>query len=106
MGGDDQPFEGIVLADTFQMREREADWYAMLPENSERVKKQKSTDMQVIVENPSYSVGQGSENANNKNLKYEQLDGGIRRSYAAFSIAANKDSLYDSYIRAFRGLGA
>lgn len=101
-GGSYQPFEGIVLTDTFQMGESEGKWEGFLPENSERVKRQKATDIRVILGNPPYSVGQRDANDNNQNLKYGRLDSSIRRTYAELSTAVNKNSLYDSYIRAFR----
>jgi predicted helicase len=75
------------------------DWRdLMLPENSERVKQQKQQPIQVIIGNPPYSAGQRSENDNNKNLKYKELDSRIRETYAEHSTATLKNSLYDSYI--------
>ena len=56
----------------------------------------------MIVGNPPYSVGQDNANDNNQNLKYSKLDGRIAATYATHSTATNKNSLYDSYIRAFR----
>jgi predicted helicase len=56
----------------------------------------------VIVGNPPYSVGQDDTGENNQNLSYPKLDGRIAASYAAHSSSTNKNSLYDSYIRAFR----
>jgi predicted helicase len=52
--------------------------------------------------NPPYSVGQRSANDNAQNQKYERLDSRIADTYAALTNATNKNSLYDSYIRAFR----
>ncbi|MCL4517761.1 MAG: N-6 DNA methylase, partial [Thaumarchaeota archaeon] len=101
-GGKYRPFEGIVLTDTFQMSENQSDWDAIFPDNSERAKRQKAIDIRVIVGNPPYSVGQGSQNANNKNLHYDILDKRIETTYAAQSMAGLKRNLYDSYIRAFR----
>ena len=49
-----------------------------------------------------YSVGQTSANDLNANTKYPTLDGHIEATYAKRSTATNKNSLYDSYIRAFR----
>lgn len=98
-----QPFEGMVLTDTFQMYEtRDLVDTKMLPENHERVKNQKKQPIQVIIGNPPYSAGQTSENDNNKNLKYPTLDEQITKTYAASSSATLKNSLYDSYIRAIR----
>src|SRR5690606_1113839 len=63
---------------------------------------QKARDIRVIVGNPPYSVGQDDTGDNNRNLNYPKLDGRIASTYAAHSSATNKNSLYDSYIRAFR----
>jgi predicted helicase len=98
-----QPFQGIVLTDTFQLAEgQNALDIATLPENSERANKQQGNDIRVIIGNPPYSTGQTSENDNNQNQKYDKLDGDIRRSYVKHSTGVNKNSLYDSYIRAVR----
>jgi len=103
VGGEYAPFEGIVLTDTFQMYEGQGTFNElMFPENNQRVNRQKQNDIQVIIGNPPYSSGQTSENDGNKNLKYPQLDDRIRDTYAEYSTATNKNSLYDSYIRAIR----
>lgn len=103
-GGDYVPFEGIVLADTFQMNEAddELDNHGVFPENNERAEAQKALDIRVVIGNPPYSKGQESGNDNNQNLKYPSLDAKIARTYAARSTAQNKNNLYDSYIRAIR----
>ncbi|MEU8272120.1 type ISP restriction/modification enzyme [Sphaerisporangium sp. NPDC049002] len=103
-GGEYRPFEGIVLTDTFQLAEGAAklDGMEVLEGNSERAKKQKTQDITVVVGNPPYSVGQDNANDDNQNLKYEVLDERIKHTYAARSTATNKNSLYDSYIRAIR----
>ena len=97
-----QPFPGICLTDTFQMNENDGKIDIGLPENAERVEEQKRRDIRVIVGNPPYSVGQNNANDNNQNLKYPNLDARIETTYVAHSTATNKNSLYDSYIRAFR----
>ncbi len=98
------PFDGIVLTDTFQMAEQSSGNIVeqMFPENNKRVKRQKKKDIRVIMSNPPYSVGQKNENDNNQNMKYSVLDKKIRDTYAKESTANNKNSLYDSYIRAIR----
>lgn len=97
------PFEGILLTDTFQMYEQERDMIAnLLPDNSERRTKQKALDIRVIMGNPPYSAKQTTSNDNAANIAYPQLDSGIGQTYAASSTATNKNFLYDSYIRAFR----
>ena len=103
-GGDEYvPFPGATMTDTFQISE-EGDRVdtSLLPANNERITKQLATDITVIVGNPPYSVGQTNANDNNQNVKYPTLDGRIADTYAARSSAQNKNSLYDSYIRAYR----
>ncbi|MDR1646634.1 MAG: DEAD/DEAH box helicase family protein [Zoogloeaceae bacterium] len=101
--GDYQPFEGMVLTDTFQITEAgDLVDRVVLPENNAKIERQKAAPIRVIVGNPPYSVGQESANDNNQNLGYPTLDASIRRTYALHSSAINKNSLYDSYIRAIR----
>jgi predicted helicase len=104
LGGESyQPFNGIVLTDTFQMFESQGTLNeVMFPENNQRVVRQRNNDIRVIIGNPPYSAGQTSENDGNKNLKYPALDDKIRDTYARYSSATLKNSLYDSYIRAIR----
>ncbi len=97
------PFEGIALADTFQITEEDdtldLDYFK---DNNAAIQRQMDAPIHVIVGNPPYSVGQTSANDNNQNLKYPTLDARIAETYAAKSTATNKNSLYDSYLRAFR----
>ncbi|WP_371164057.1 type ISP restriction/modification enzyme [Buchananella felis] len=96
-------FPGILLTDTFQMHEAgDTLDQGIFESNHERAEAQKALDIRCIIGNPPYSVGQGSANDNNANLKYPTLDGRIEATYAARSAATNKNSLYDSYIRAIR----
>lgn len=100
---DFQPFDGIVLTDTFQMSE-DADVidHQVFSTNTDRALRQLGLDIRVIIGNPPYSVGQTSMNDANQNLKYPTLDRSIEQTYAERSTATNKNALYDSYIRAFR----
>jgi predicted helicase len=101
--GEYVPFEGIILADTFQITEAGDSMDAiMFPQNNSRIEKQLSMPINVIVGNPPYSVGQSSANDLNANIKYPTLDGRIESTYAARSKGTNKNSLYDSYYRAYR----
>src|SRR5690625_3027868 len=82
---DYEPFEGIVLTDTFQMGETDNSerlFSEMFPENSERVERQKKAPLRVIMGNPPYSIGQKSANDNAQNQKYEKLDARIAATYA------------------------
>lgn len=98
-----EPFPGATMTDTFQISEHgDRVDTSLLPANNERIEKQLATDITVIISNPPYSVGQTSANDNNANLDYPTLDARIRDTYAKRSTATNKNSLYDSYIRAYR----
>ncbi|WP_254474085.1 type ISP restriction/modification enzyme [Bartonella sp. B1098] len=103
MKGDYIPFEGICLTDTFLMLEEKDFFTRYMFENSERCKKQQEADIQVIVGNPPYSVGQKNANDNNPNVRYDTLDTNIKNTYAAESnVRTNRRNLYDSYIRAIK----
>ena len=98
-----RPFDGMILADTFQMTERmDLVDKVVLPENSKRAKQQLKQPIQVIIGNPPYKAQQANQNDNNQNLNYPTLDQRIRDTYADKSGATNKKNLYDSYIRAIR----
>ena len=100
-----EEFKGICLTDTFQLGETEdagklfAD---IFPENSQRVIDQKKAPIRVIIGNPPYSAGQKSANDNAQNQEYPHLRERIEKTYAAGVKTTNKNSLYDSYIEAFR----
>ncbi len=97
------PFQGIVLADTFQITEDGDSMDAiMFPQNNDRILRELAAPIHVIVGNPPYSVGQTSANDLNANISYPTLDGRIAATYAERSTAQLKNSLYDSYLRAFR----
>ncbi|MFN6036030.1 MAG: DEAD/DEAH box helicase family protein, partial [Dolichospermum sp.] len=98
-----QPFNGIVLTDTFQMFENAGYLLeSIFPENNQRVINQKQRNITVIIGNPPYSVGQKTQNESNKNMKYEKLDAKIRNSYGKYSTAQLQRNLFSSEIRALR----
>lgn len=102
-GGEYKPFDGLVLTDTFQLGEAARPFDAsMFPENNRRVARQRKQDIRVVVGNPPYSFGQASENDNNKNRVYPELDRRIAETFVAKSRAGLSRSMYDSYVRAIR----
>jgi predicted helicase len=105
--GDEEytPFPGICLTDTFQLgesKEGENLFSEIFPQNSQRVQEQQKTPLRIIIGNPPYSVGQKSANDDAQNQAYPKLEAIIAKTYAAHSTATNKNSLYDTYIKAFR----
>ena len=103
VGGDYVPFEGAILTDTFQMNEKSNELdRGMFVENSERVLRQQETPITVIVGNPPYSVGQRNANDDNQNEHYPTLESRVETTYVSKTDAVLRNSLYDSYIEAFR----
>lgn len=97
------PFTNIALADTFQIHEDgDIPDLNIFRENNATIERQKNASINVVIGNPPYSAGQKSANDLNANQKYPSLDKRIADTYAAKSTATNKNSLYDSYLRAFR----
>lgn len=102
------PFNGICLTDTFQLYEDQDNdlerlkFADVFPNNSKRVIQQSKTPMQVIIGNPPYSAHQTSANDDAQNEHYEKLEKRITETYVAETNATNKNSIYDSYIKAIR----
>ena len=95
------PFEGLALADTFELLEkRQTELFTR--ENTARVEKQKTADMFVVIGNPPYNAGQVNENDNNKNRKYATMDARVRETYSQDSKATNRNALSDPYVKAIR----
>ena len=96
------PFEGIVLTDTFESTETEDTLDdSFFGTNDRRLKRQQEKTITAIIGNPPYSIGQNSQNDNNKNISYSKLDSQIEKHYKNNSSTLNK-GIYDTYIKAFR----
>lgn len=97
------PFEGIVLTDTFESTESEDTLDdSFFGTNDKRLKRQQEKPITAIIGNPPYSIGQGSQNDNNQNISYPNLDKRLSDTYVAKSNAGLTKGLYDSYVKAFR----
>ena len=101
-----EPFNGIVLTDTFNLNKKAEEptlfpkeW---LPDNNERAERQQQLPIQVIVGNPPWSTGQRSASDNNPNVEYRELEGRVRETYVSRVEATLKNSLYDTYKMAIR----
>ncbi|MCH3905901.1 MAG: DEAD/DEAH box helicase family protein [Lactobacillus sp.] len=98
-----EPFEGIVLTDTFESTERENTFdNELFGTNNKRLQKQQEQPITVIISNPPYSIGQKNQNDDNANEHYPVLEDKIAKTYVKFSNAGLSKGLYDSYIKAFR----
>ena len=106
------PFTGICYTDTLNTNPRyrkesrhrkvESKLDGSFKKAHERVKRQNESCLWVIMGNPPYSAGQSDYNNENPNLSYPDVDARIKDTYARKTKSANINSLYDSYIRAFR----
>jgi len=108
--GSYKPFTGACFVDTLTLADGviKGDFVqpslggGMSEQNTERVEREKDAKIRVIIGNPPYNVGQMSENDNNKNRVYKDLDARIRSTYAKDSQATNKNALSDMYVKFFR----
>ena len=97
-----QPNKVMIWTDTFANNRQSSIFSTTLGENNARLAELNRQDIRVIIGNPPYSVGQDNANDDNQNEHYAELDDRIAKTYAARTEAVNKNSLYDSYIRAYR----
>ena len=98
-----EPFDGIVLTDTFNLNEWEPNFrHTWLPDNNARAEHQQNQKIEVVVGNPPWSAGQRSAADDNPNVDYPALEKRIADTYAEYSTAKNKNNLYDTYKMAIR----
>ena len=97
-----------VLTDTFALHDEEIApiFKDSIGKNTSRRKQVDSLDLRVIIGNPPYSMGQKNANDDNKNDRYlgeNGVDTRVQDTYVkAAGKVSNKNSIYDSYIKAFR----
>lgn len=100
---DYEPFEGIVLTDTFNLNEWQPSLSHMwMPDNNTRAERQQKLPIQVIVGNPPWSAGQRSGTDDNPNVNYPALERRVEETYAEYVTVTNKRHLYDTYKLAIR----
>ena len=100
-----EPFEGIVLTDTFNLNKSEKPTLfpkERMVENNERAEHQQKLPIQVIVGNPPWSAGQKKATDDNPNVKYPELEQRITDTYADRTTTTLKRYLYDTYKMAIR----
>lgn len=116
-GGAYVPFEGMSYADTLALNPRHRDERYRRPEATKldeafraahaRVRRQRESDLDVIVGNPPYSAGQSDFDDDNANASYPEMEERIRDTYLRETKRINPKigltrSLYDSYIQSLR----
>jgi predicted helicase len=71
-------------------------------ENVERIKRQNSRKISVVIGNPPYNAWQEEYNQNNPNRPYKRVDKRVADTYVKESNAQNPSSIYDMYTRFVR----
>jgi predicted helicase len=100
-------FPNLCFVDTLdntgalQYSGKQEDMFGLNSVNAERIKRQNSKKISVIIGNPPYNANQQSENDNNKNRTYAVIDKRIKDTYIKHS-TAQKTKVYDMYARFYR----
>ena len=99
-------FENICFVDTldnmgFEHTGKQLNFFGLTDANSERIVKQNSKPIMLVIGNPPYSANQANENENNKNREYPEIDQRIKDTYIYYS-TAQKSKVYDMYARFYR----
>lgn len=105
-----EEFPGLVFVDTLDNTAGLAIYAGHQPdmfggtsdENLERVKRQNSAKIKLIIGNPPYNAWQQDYNARNPNRPYRRVDERIGQTYRHHSNAQNTNSLSDMYVRFWR----
>ena len=93
----------VVLTDTFsEVEDKDHSITGSFGDNSELRDTVRALPLKVIIGNPPYSVGQKNQNNDNQNERYPALENRVRATYGAEGSKGTKNSLNDSYIKAFR----
>ena len=105
--GEYVPFDNLCFVDTLDNQgfvksgKHQMDFLGMVDENTERIQRQNTRKISVIMGNPPYNANQLNENENNKNREYPEIDRRIKETYIKHS-TAQKTKLYDMYTRFLR----
>ena len=100
-----EPFEGIILTDTFNLNKAEKLTFfpkERMVENNERAEHQQELPIRVIVGNPPWKAKRKNAAEDVPNVKYPELRQRVRETYAVRVKTRNKNTLYDSYKMAIR----
>ncbi len=107
--GAHQPFEGIVLTDTFELNsdDKRLPGTTSLRSNSARTRRQNSLPIRVIVANPPWSAGQKDAGDDNPNVAHPDIEARVKdtygRRYSEVTGRKPGGSAYGNlYIEAFR----
>ena len=98
-----EPFNGIILTDTFNLNARNfLSSRRWIPDNNERTENQQNLPIQVIVGGPPWSARLRRATDDNPYVAYPELEQRIRETYAEYSRAVLLRALHDPYKMAIR----
>jgi predicted helicase len=102
-----EEFKNICFVDTLDNTEalkriNKQGLFSISTENAERVKRQNSKKISVIIGNPPYNAKQENYNFQNANRFYKYIDERIRETYVKQGKAQNQIVLFDMYVRFLR----
>lgn len=101
-------FVNLCFVDTLdnisalQYAGKQTQMFGFSAENAERIKRQNSKKISVILGNPPYSAKQENFNDQNANRKYPAIDKRIKETYIKEGTAQNQIVVYDAYTRFYR----
>ena len=108
--GEYLPFENICFVDTLdnlgfentqRLRWTFSAWWT---KTAERIQRQNTRKISVIIGNPPYNAWQENYNFQNPNRPYKEVDQRIKETYIKHGTAQNQIAVYDMYAR-FYALG-
>jgi len=100
-----EEFNNICFLDTLDhagLKEEQKDLFSISVENTERIRRQNSEDLTVIIGNPPYNAWQENFNLRNPNRPYKEIDKRVKESYIKKGTAQNQIAVYDMYVRFYR----
>ena len=104
--GEYEEFNNICLVDTLEhtyFEGKQGNLFHLSVENTERISRQNSNSISVILGNPPYNAKQENFNDNNANRSYKDgIDKRIKDTYIKHSKAQNRNNYYDPFIRFIR----
>ena len=100
-------FENICFVDTldnmgFEHMGKQLNFFGLTDANAERIVKQNSKPIKLVIGNPPYNAWQENFNNQNANRAYPDIDQRIKDTYIKQGTKQNQSALYDMYVRFLR----
>ena len=104
--GEYEEFNNICLVDTLEhtyFQYKQGNLFHLSVENTERISRQNSNSISVVLGNPPYNAKQENFNDNNANRSYKNgIDKRIKETYIKHGTAQNQNNVYDPCTRFLR----